>query len=152
MIMDEKSASALATGSADVPAPPAYSDAAGSSGRGQRFMAIALSHTDRIRMFNCPQPIITVLREVVKARWPKGIDVRAAVASSASFSPSDIQSEEATNGAYEITMKGRPWMAAGTDTATSRQLICALLSALHDQGWEVRSYIGDELSSSPYSV
>jgi hypothetical protein len=82
------------------------------------FASLSLHMNDSLRLLHFPSPITDLLRTTITTAWPRG-----------------IQSERLYGGAHEFKLYGNPWLGFRDDDVHARRLICALLAALHTQGW-----------------
>ncbi|GAM85483.1 hypothetical protein ANO11243_034900 [Dothideomycetidae sp. 11243] len=116
-------------------APPSYSEASGGASARPlqtNFTSLSLHFGDKLRMLRFPHIAQSVVREIVSTTWPGG-----------------LQREQDYHGAYELKLRGYPWMSQGVDAVTSRQLMNRILAALYELGWvltlstDVSKIIGD---------
>jgi len=76
-------------------------------------------HTeDKLRFLQFPTETINMCRKVIATTWKRG-----------------IQEERDYGGSVEVKVFGHPWRGASDEAIGARRLICALLGALHGQGW-----------------
>jgi len=103
-----------------------------------RFAALSMHLEDRLRFFNFPPEAFNICRKVIATEWTLG-----------------IQDEWDHAGSVEVKLSGVPWcgrlniaaeakkriysMQGATgpvnEPVEARRLICAILGALHSQGW-----------------
>jgi hypothetical protein len=101
---------------------PSYTAATASASSSQafqtRFASVSMHMEDRLRFLHFPDETFNICRQVVHTAWKRG-----------------IQDEREYGGSMEIKLYGHPWRGAGDESVDARRLICAILGALHGQGW-----------------
>uniref|UniRef100_A0A914WAG5 Uncharacterized protein n=1 Tax=Plectus sambesii TaxID=2011161 RepID=A0A914WAG5_9BILA len=93
------------------------------------YFSLTFRIDDNIKLIDCDDKCLSLIRQVVKSNWPNG-----------------IQSQSNDHGAFEIRFRGRPFCVAGSkaDALASKRMCCALLSSLQTAGWEL--YVNSDLS------
>uniref|UniRef100_A0A915JLW4 Uncharacterized protein n=1 Tax=Romanomermis culicivorax TaxID=13658 RepID=A0A915JLW4_ROMCU len=95
------------------------------------YFCISFNETDKIRLINVPQPVKSVLRNVVGMHWSAG-----------------ICREQEYFGSYEMKLNGNPWYGMETQDSLAanlviaelfpyRCLMCIILSTLEENGFSV---------------
>jgi hypothetical protein len=101
---------------------PSYTAATASASSSQafqtRFASVSMHMEDRLRFLHFPDQTFNICRQVVHTTWKRG-----------------IQEEREYGGSMEIKLYGHPWRGSGEESVDARRLICAILGALHSQGW-----------------
>lgn len=102
---------------------PSYATAIASAVSSQafqtRFASVSMHMTDKLRFLHFPDETFNICRQVIHTTWKRG-----------------FKEEREYAGSMEIRLKGSPW--GGGDSIDSRRLICAMLGALHSQGWVLK--------------
>lgn len=90
----------------------------------EELAMLSLNRNDRIRLINFNPELTNIARDVIlrfyQTKEPEHRDYY---------------------GASELKLKGYPFASSGSDAILTRQLICRLLEAFRNQGWEVLSTI-----------
>ncbi|KZV92012.1 hypothetical protein EXIGLDRAFT_718798 [Exidia glandulosa HHB12029] len=106
--------------------PPIYDESKSQSTSGSmpairnQYACLTLNMSDLLRCISFPDATIGLIRETINNSWPRG-----------------IQGERDYYGAHEFKLKGNPWYGQVAEAVPSRQLMCALLSALYHAGWQL---------------
>ncbi|KAH7105937.1 hypothetical protein BKA62DRAFT_688425 [Auriculariales sp. MPI-PUGE-AT-0066] len=82
------------------------------------YTCMTLNKTDTLRLINCPPPTVSAIRDVILARWPKG-----------------LQKEKEYHGALEFQLRGLPWVDQGSNSVPARQLMLSILATFYQLGW-----------------
>eukprot|EP00112_Aurelia_sp_Birch-Aquarium-sp1_P017316 Seg4.2 transcript_id=Seg4.2/GoldUCD/mRNA.D3Y31 product="hypothetical protein" protein_id=Seg4.2/GoldUCD/D3Y31 len=83
------------------------------------FACVGISSTDKLQLVDFPSGMYPILHEVVERNWPQ-----------------TIQSTRQLGDAYEIKLRGTPWMSAGGfENIQSRTLIKAIINELDMRQW-----------------
>ena len=85
------------------------------------IMCLSFNDVDKIRLINAPQEFIGVCREILKAKWYKGIAVEEQMKTSCT--------------AHEFKLHGNPWHGAGNQSQHIRSLLCYIIQAFKASGW-----------------
>jgi len=80
---------------------------------------LSLNRSDRVRLINFDPELIQAIRNVVL-----------------NFHQTKEPETRNYYGAYEFKLKGYPFSSTGNESVAARQLVCKLLEAYRDQGWE----------------
>ena len=129
--MHDKDAEATKDHLPDVAPPPTYAASSSSEqpGFGNPFACVSMNMTDRIRFLRFPPAHTAHMREVIRQRWPRG-----------------IQDTRNYDESYEIKLSGYPWKAPGInwggaegDRVQARRLVCKVLGGLFDLGWVLKA-------------
>uniref|UniRef100_A0A914W883 Uncharacterized protein n=1 Tax=Plectus sambesii TaxID=2011161 RepID=A0A914W883_9BILA len=87
-----------------------------------RFCMLSLNASDRIRLIDCPEPVVETVGRCINQYWPDG-----------------IQETRQYEHCVEYKLKGYPWHSYGDDAINSRFLITLILQSLVPVGWAVMS-------------
>ncbi|KXJ86975.1 hypothetical protein Micbo1qcDRAFT_33473 [Microdochium bolleyi] len=98
-----------------------------------RFAMVGLSRSSRVRLLDFPETINRSLEPVLHKSWPPG-----------------IKSEQWTKGAFEYTLREKPWGLFGsTAGACSHYLLRDILQHLYDNGWVLATPITSIAAPEP---
>lgn len=90
-------------------------------GNDTRFAMISFAWTDRIRLIRFPEPIISLITEVLQKLWHKG-----------------IQKAQPFEGSFEIKLRGNPFHHGADDEKLAvRVSLMGILNALAKEGWYI---------------
>ncbi|KAJ3181344.1 hypothetical protein HDU85_003658 [Gaertneriomyces sp. JEL0708] len=84
------------------------------------FCSMAFNRTDRIRLIDAPEDMVSAVRACLAQSWTKG-----------------VSTEQIYHGAHEFKLNGTPWYASGKDTVSTRALVMRLLETLDRMNWDV---------------
>jgi len=94
------------------------------------MFSISLNESDKLRVIDCPEATIKVVKTIIESSWQKGLQ----------------HEKQLDSGSHEFKLKGNPWWGQGVESHFSRLFVVALLSGLKQAGW--RLYAAVDISAS----
>lgn len=91
--------------------------------RSQHHFCLSMTDGDKIRVIRGDDQVLRVVKNVVKERWPYG-----------------IQKEREFFGSYEIQLTGHPWLSLpghSNEPLAARVMLIEMLRAFHAHKWKV---------------
>ncbi|KAG0380911.1 hypothetical protein BGX24_003385 [Mortierella sp. AD032] len=84
------------------------------------MFCISFGSSDKLKVIDASQDVVTVVRQAIKAQWRNG-----------------IQRDEPRQMAHEFKLSGCPWYPDGSETVLSRMMLAQILANLRALGYKL---------------